>query len=97
MGGIVIDTLLKNSVPASEIAALARDEKKAAQLKDKGVNIRMGDYDNKLLLNEAMKGIVKVFLVSGTDINKVVSQHRNVVDAAKQAIIGTVNVTTLLN
>ncbi len=85
LGGIVIDTLLKNHIPASQIAALVRDEQKGADLRDKGINIRLGDYDNKPSLDEAMKGIEKVLLVSGLDIGKVVAQHKNVVDAAKQA------------
>lgn len=85
LGGIVIDTLLKNNVPANEIAALVRDENKAADIKSKGIDIRIGDYDNKPSLDKAMESIDKVLLVSGLDMSKVVEQHKNVVDAAKQA------------
>lgn len=85
LGGQVIDTLLKNNVPATQIAALVRDENKAASLREKGINIRVGDYDNKPSLDEAMNGIDSVLLVSGLDMSKVVEQHQNVVDAAKKA------------
>lgn len=85
LGGIVIKTLLSKNVPASQIAALVRDENKAVDLKEKGIAIRIGDYDNKPSLDEAMKGIDKVLLVSGLDMSKVVEQHQNVVDAAKKA------------
>ena len=85
MGGIVINTLLSKGMPATEIAALVRDENKAAHLKEMGIDIRMGDYDNKPLLEKAMKGIDKVLLVSGADISKVVAQHKNVIDASKGA------------
>lgn len=87
MGGIVIDTLLKNGVPESDIAALVRDENKASDLINKGIDIRPGDYDNKSLLNKAMIGVDKVLLISGLDMSKVAQQHKNVIDAAKEASI----------
>lgn len=85
LGGKVIETLLNKNVPANQIAALVRDESKAADLKEKGIAIRPGDYDNKPSLEQAMRGINKVLLVSGLDMSKVVQQHQNVVDAAKKA------------
>lgn len=85
LGGKVIETLLKRNVPANQIAALIRNEDKAAGLKAIGINIRIGDYDNKPALDEAMKGIDKVLLVSGLDMGKIVEQHQNIVDAAKKA------------
>lgn len=85
LGGQVIETLLTKNVPATQIAALVRDGNKATHLKEKGIDIRIGDYDNKSSLDEAMQGINKVLLVSGLDMSKVVEQHKNVVDAAKKA------------
>ena len=85
LGGKVIETLLKKNVPANQIAALVRNEDKAAGLKEMGIDIRIGDYDNKPALDEAMKGIHKVLLVSALDMGKIVEQHQNVVDAAKKA------------
>ncbi|GGB66502.1 NAD(P)-dependent oxidoreductase [Flavobacterium suaedae] len=83
LGNKVIENLLK-SVPASEIKALARDEQKAANLKEKGVTIATGDYENIPALDNAMKGINKVLLISGLDENRL-EQHKNVIDAAKRA------------
>ena len=85
LGGQVIDTLLSKNIPASQIAALVRDDAKATHLKEKGIDIRVGDYDDKPALEQAMQGIDQVLLVSGLDISKVVQQHQNVVDAAKKA------------
>jgi NAD(P)H dehydrogenase (quinone) len=85
MGGIVIETLLRNGVPSKKIAALVRNEVKAAPLKAKGVDIRIGDYDNRHSLDQAMKGIDRVLLVSGLDMSKIMEQHCNVIDAAKAA------------
>lgn len=85
LGDKVIETLIKNKIPAAEIAALVGDENKAASLKEKGVNIRIGEYDDKPSLDAAMKGIDKVLLVSGGNAANGLEQHHNVVDAAKKA------------
>ena len=85
LGGKVIETLLEKNVPASRIAALVRDGSKAAGLKEKGINIRIGDYEDESSLNKAMRGVDKVLLVSGLDMGKIVKQHQNVIDAAKKA------------
>jgi NAD(P)H dehydrogenase (quinone) len=85
LGGIVIETLLRKNVPAAQIAALVRDEHKAADLKEQGIDIRIGDYDNMPSLDAAMTGIDKVLLVSGGNAANGLEQHFNVVDAAKKA------------
>lgn len=85
LGGRIIDTLLNNQVPASQIAALVRDEAKAAYLKAQGINLRVGNYDDIQLLDAAMQGVEQVLLVSALDEGKIVQQHRNVIDTAKRA------------
>ena len=84
LGTLVIQNLLKKT-SASQIAALVRDENKAASLKQQGVDIRVGHYDDTESLQRAMQGIEKVLLIAGTDEVKRVQQHQNVVNAAKKA------------
>ena len=84
LGTIVIQNLLKKT-SASQIAALVRDENKATLLKQQRVDIHVGNYDDTESLERAMQGIEKVLLIAGTDENKRVQQHQNVVDAAKKA------------
>ncbi len=84
LGSVIIDFLLKKIKP-SQIVGLVRDENKASFLKEKGINIRVGNYDDKESLEKAMVGIDKVLLIAGTDENKRVQQHKNVIDAAKNA------------
>ncbi|WP_341225837.1 SDR family oxidoreductase [uncultured Arcticibacterium sp.] len=84
LGNGVIENLLKTT-PANKIAALVRDESKAANLKEKGVNIRVGSYQDKDALATAMKGINRVLLISSSDFNDRIGQHKNVIDAAKDA------------
>jgi NAD(P)H dehydrogenase (quinone) len=84
LGTAVVKNLLKKT-SANQIAALVRDESKASALKEKGLDIRVGNYDDPASLDKAMQGIEKVLLIAGTDENKRLQQHQNVVDAAKKA------------
>lgn len=83
LGTAVMQQLLRN-VPAHQIAAFVRDETKAAHLLDEEVTVRVGTYDDEARLVSAMQGIETVLLIAGTDEEKRVQQHQNVVDAAKQ-------------
>lgn len=84
LGGIVVENLLKTT-PANNIAVLVRDENKAANLKAKGVEVRVGSYFDKDSLATALQGIEKVLLISSNDFNDRIGQHKNVIDAAKNA------------
>ena len=84
-GKSAIDFLLEKGISSTNIVALVRDEEKAVDLKDKGVVLRTGDYDNYASLVNAFKGVEKLLFVSGSDIMKRTTQHQNVVSAAKEA------------
>ena len=84
-GKATIDFLLKKNIPANNIAALVRDPAKAEFLKNNGVNIRVGDYDDYSSLLIAFKGVDKLLLISGSDIVKRGTQQENAVKAAKEA------------
>lgn len=84
LGGSVVENLL-TKVPASEIAVLVRDAAKAEHLAAQGVDVRVGSYFDKASLASALQGIEKVLLVSSNDFNDRLGQHKNVVDAAKNA------------
>ena len=83
LGSAIINSLLKK-VPANQLAAFVRSEQKADQLKQLGLNIRIGDYNDIPSLDNAMKGIEKVILISGMSLERL-KEHANVVDAAKRA------------
>lgn len=93
LGGEVINQLLKK-IPASQIAGLARDESKAAGLKARGVDIRIGNYDDLTALDYAMQGVDKVLLIAGTDEEKRLQQHKNAMNAAKKAGVKCVAFTS---
>lgn len=93
LGSKVIEALLKR-VPATQIVAFVRDENKAHDLREKGVNIRVGDYDSKRALEKAMEGVKKVLLISGGRAENSLEQHQNVVDAAKHTGVKTIAYTS---
>jgi NAD(P)H dehydrogenase (quinone) len=84
LGHETIDALL-TTTPATEIAALVRDASKATDLTQQGVDVRQADYFDYPALVQAFQGISKVLLVSSVAFTDRVSQHRNVIDAAKEA------------
>ncbi len=93
LGGAVINQLLQ-LLPANEIAALVRDEQKSKGLKEKGIDIRIGNYDNMNSLDMAMLGINSVLLIAGTDEDNRVRQHQQIVDAAKKAGVKNIAYTS---
>ncbi|MFD2287859.1 NAD(P)H-binding protein [Pedobacter petrophilus] len=87
-GGNAIDHLLKKGISPSEISVLVRNAGKVTALEDKGVRIRVGDYNNYDSLIKAFKGVDKLMLVSSNDKQAVenrTAQHINAIKAAKEA------------
>lgn len=84
LGRNVIGYLL-NAIPAPRITALARDPEKVKDLSAKGVGVRTGTYDDPASLLRAFQGVDTLFFISASDLEKRVPQHKNVVEAAKQA------------
>ena len=81
LGSLVIDSLLKRT-PASDVVAVVRDAAKAQPLADKGVTVRVADYDDRAALDHALSGVDRVLLISGNEMGKRFQQHKNVIDAA---------------
>ena len=84
-GKSAIDFLLKRGVALTSIVALVRDNEKASDLINKGLSLRIGDYDNYNTLLHAFRGVEKLLFVSSSDIVNRTTQHKNVVMAAKEA------------
>ena len=84
LGSATLNFLLKK-LPPSQLVALVRDETKATDLKANGIDIRVGEYGDTASLDRAMQGIDTVLLIAGTNEEKRLEQHQNVVNAAKKA------------
>ena len=81
LGSEIVRALL---VPGGQnVVALARSPAKAEHL---GVEVRPGDYNSPAELEQSLRSIETLLLVSGMDEpSKRIEQHRNVIRAAKTA------------
>jgi NAD(P)H dehydrogenase (quinone) len=84
LGSATIDFLLDKK-QQSNIAAMVRNEDKAQSLKAKGVETRLGNYDDYDSLLKATEGIDTILLISSSEMVKSRAvQHINVIKAAKE-------------
>jgi NAD(P)H dehydrogenase (quinone) len=93
-GRLAIQSLLAKGVPAGEIVALGRDAAKLASLAELGVTTRQAAYEDLEALKAAFAGADKVLFVSGSEVGSRIPQHRNVVEAAKDAGVSLVVYTS---
>lgn len=84
LGSQAIDFLLELN-PDEKITGLVRSEKKGAELKEKGVALRIGDYTDYSSIQKAVAGIDVVLLISSSTLEGRAEQHSNVIQAAKEA------------
>jgi NAD(P)H dehydrogenase (quinone) len=83
--GSQVVEFLSQCVPANKIVAFARDPIKLQALAEKGVDIRQGDYLDPRSLEEAFTGVERLLLVSALAFTDAVTQHANVIEAAKRS------------
>ncbi|GAA4057576.1 SDR family oxidoreductase [Actinomadura miaoliensis] len=97
LGRLTVAALLERGVPAGRIVAAVRSPAKAADLAERGVQVRRADYDEPATLATALAGTDALLLVSGSEVGRRLPQHRNVVEAAVAAKVGLVAYTGILN
>ena len=85
LGRLVIDRLIARGADASDIVAGVRTPAKAADLSEKGVQVRHLDYNEPSSIPAALEGVDRVLLISSSEIGSRVPQHTAVVDAAAAA------------
>ncbi|MCA0937487.1 SDR family oxidoreductase [Vibrio alginolyticus] len=95
LGQLVIKHLL-DKVEPQQIVALVRSLDKAASLTSLGIQIRQGDYSKPETLESALEGVTKLLLISSSEVGQRAVQHKNVIDAAKQAGVELLAYTSLL-
>tara|TARA_B100001109_G_scaffold255615_1_gene259546 strand:- start:4576 stop:5445 length:870 start_codon:yes stop_codon:yes gene_type:complete len=95
-GSKAIEYLITKGVSPQNIAALVRDKNKAETLKAKGVEIRVGDYNDVASLKQAFSGIDQLLFVSSSEVENRESQHKNVVEVLKDSTIKQVLYTSFV-
>jgi NAD(P)H dehydrogenase (quinone) len=96
LGRLVVEDLLTR-VPADRIVAAVRTPQKAADLAERGIQVREADYDRPDTLKTAFEGAGKILLISGTDFGSRFRQHQAVIDAAVDAGAGLLAYTSVLH
>ncbi|MGO4792357.1 SDR family oxidoreductase [Paenibacillus sp. 2KB_20] len=88
LGRKVVEELLKR-VPAGDIGVSVRDVNTAEDLKERGVRVRQGNFDDSESLLHAFEGASQVLIISSHSLGEVaVRQHQTAIDAAKKAGVG---------
>ncbi|MFI5986564.1 SDR family oxidoreductase [Streptomyces sp. NPDC051555] len=95
LGRLVLEDLLA-TVPASEIAAVVRNEAKAADLAERGVEVRVADYSDPASLEGVFRAGDRVLMISGSEVGQRVPQHTAVIGAAKAAGVAQLAYTGIL-
>lgn len=90
LGGLVVKHLLDKGIKADQIRGVARDPKKAAGLKEQGIEVVQGDYDDAAALLKAFEGATKLLFISASSLDNTlrVRQHASIVEAARNAGAG---------
>ncbi len=91
-GRHAVESLLRRGVPADRILATGRAVEK---IQDLGVRVQHADYNDPDELRAAFAGAEKVLLVSGNEAGSRIPQHRNAVDAAKEAGVSLLVYTSI--
>ena len=94
LGSYLINKLLEKVSP-QEITALVRDKNKAEALRNKDVQIIVGNYDDRASLVKAFKGIDKLYFISSSEMMNRVEQHENVVNSAVEAKVAHIFYTSV--
>lgn len=95
-GKQVINFLLKKGIPLNNISALVRDKAKAEDLINKGITIKIGDYNNPDTLIDAFRDIDQLLFTSSSELENRTVQHINVLEAAKTAGVNHIIYTSFV-
>jgi NAD(P)H dehydrogenase (quinone) len=98
LGLATIQALTGKTTP-SEIVAVVRDPQKAAATLPQGLTVRQGDYNDPASLLAAFQGVETVLLISTSELEYEarLREHKNVIDAAKQAGVRHLLYTSVVN
>jgi len=98
LGRLAISYLLEKGVAASDIVAVVRSVERAADLADKGIDVRYGDYDNATSFVSALKGVQRLYMISGMAPPETrIMQHDDVINAAGEAGVEHIAYTSFMD
>ena len=95
LGRLTVEALLARGVPADRIVATGRRVEALDDLAARGVAVRHADYTELASLRAAFAGAEKLLLVSSSEVGQRLSQHSNVIQAAKDAGVSLIAYTSI--
>jgi NAD(P)H dehydrogenase (quinone) len=97
IGAAVVENLLKDGVAPGQIRVTSRNEETLAKWRAHGIDAHRADFNDKAALTEALRGADHMFMVSTMEAGpNRQQQHRNAVQAAKDAGVGHIVYTSFL-
>lgn len=96
LGRLVIASLLERAA-ATDIVALVRDPSRAADLAERGVEVRPFDYDAPDRLAAPLAGVKRLLLISSDDVARRIEQHRAVINAAASISLELIAYTSIIH
>lgn len=94
-GSLAVKKLL-DRIPAEDLILITRRPEKLAELAERGVQVRYGDFDKPQSLVEAFRGGEKMLLISGTRVGYRVIQHKAAIDAAAEVGVKHIAYTSVV-
>ncbi|MFF0228014.1 NmrA family NAD(P)-binding protein [Streptomyces sp. NPDC004629] len=76
LGGRIIERLLEAGVAAADIAPLVRTHDKGAPFRERGMDVRVGSYDDPIALTAALAGVDKAVLVPPPSLDNAARIHQ---------------------
>jgi NAD(P)H dehydrogenase (quinone) len=80
-----VTRLLLEADPNAELTLVTRTPQKLADRAEQGLSVLPGDYQDRESLDAAYRGAQTLFLISGLNLGRRVSEHRNAIAAAQAA------------
>ncbi len=97
LGRLAVEQLLAAGVPAPDVVALVRTPSKAADLAERGVQVRAADYAQPQTLSGALAGVDRLLLISSSEAGQRFAHHSNVIQAATTAGVSRIVYTSMLD
>jgi NAD(P)H dehydrogenase (quinone) len=96
LGRLVAEQLLER-VPPERLVLVSHRPEALRELRDRGVDVRYGDFDDPASLPDAIAGGHRMLLISTDAIGRRLPQHRAAIEAAATAGVGHVVFTSIVN
>lgn len=95
LGTATIEQLMSKK-PNLSVAGFVKSEEKGAEIAELGAELRIGDYHDKPSIDYALKDVEILLLISSSSLENRFEQHKNVIEAARQAGVKQIIYTSML-